>query len=353
MTDEDGRRAKRAAEGPDETSSGRPKRFLTPDWDDWDAASGDSPDDAPPAQGGRFASAAQEPQAAAPPGRARHSWAEDDVAGPETSSEQPPAAARPEGSTQSAGQATTGASAHSPAEPASSTEDAEASTEDAEASQTGTRAWRPIAVEPAPGASRAAQSPSLGEKRRREAPALPSTPPPTSPSERREALIARERAGRTVAPGTLPGDDWTDAPLPASAVPPPAAGQAPTPIAVHEGETPPAHHAYTRPADEGADAFALRRSPSARSAGEPGDQPEGGPGPAAEPAAPTAALVRGTGTPTFVPATPPPLAEHTGAVPVAAEAAPTGTVAAPGEAPARTEPAGAPPRPPERPGAGR
>ena len=247
MADEDAPRAKRAAEASEETSGGRPKRFLTPDWDDWDAASGDSPDEAPPASGGRFATGPQEEPPAPAPGRARHSWADD-----EETAETEPSPVQPSPVQASAGQP-------SPEEPS-------------EGPEQGTRAWRPIPVEPAPGASRAAQPPSLGEKRRREAPALPSTPPPTSPSERREVLIARERAGRAVAPGSVPGDDWTDAPLPASAVPPPAAGQSPTPIAVHEGETPVEHHAYTRPADEPAEPSVAGGTP-ASSVGATGPTP--------------------------------------------------------------------------------
>jgi hypothetical protein len=134
-------------------------------------------------------------------------------------------------------------------------------------------AWHAIPVESVPGASRAAQSPNLAEKRRREAPALPTTPQPLSPSERREALAARERSGRSVAPGSVAEDDWTDAPLPASAVPPPAVGQAPTPIAVQEGDAPVAHRAYTRPPDgtdsEDEDTLWLSRRPSSRAAEPP------------------------------------------------------------------------------------
>ena len=284
MADEDSPRAKRAAEGSKDTQSGRPKRFVTPDWDDWDAGSGDSPDDTPVASGGRFAT---EPEQPAPPvpGRARHSWADEESTG-EPQPEQRRA-------------------------------DAEA----AEPAQQGTRAWRPIPVEPAPGASRAAQSPSLGEKRRREAPALPSTPAPTSPSERREALIARERAARSVAPGSVPADDWTDAPLPASAVPPPAAGQAPTPIAVHEGDTPVAHRAYTRPAGEPTDedTLWLSRRPSSRAA-EDDEARAAGPEETPEQAPPRSTTASSstpvTGTPLFVPAPIAPPAEEPAGVPV-------------------------------------
>jgi hypothetical protein len=101
-----------------------------------------------------------------------------------------------------------------------------------------------------------------------------------SPEERREALIARGRATRSVAPGSVPEDDWTDAPLPASAVPPPAVGQAPTPIAVQEGDAPVAHRAYTRPDDEDEDTVWLSRRPSSRAA-EPA--PEAEPAPAGIP----------------------------------------------------------------------
>jgi len=89
-----------------------------------------------------------------------------------------------------------------------------------------------------------------------------------SPTERREASAARERTGRSVAPGSVPDDDWTDAPLPASAVPPPAVGQAPTPISVQEGDAPVAHRAYTRPSDEpdDEDTLWLQRRPSSRAA---------------------------------------------------------------------------------------
>jgi hypothetical protein len=285
MTDEDGRRARRAAgdqdapESAEDAAPSRPKRFMTPEWNDWDdASSSDTPDteetQAAPARGGRFAAdddsippAPQTPVAArgrfsidhaaawptptptaevappapAAPGRARHSWVDDGPAsGPRATLENPvvvPEAVLPDAADQDPG------------------------------------AWRAIPVEPAPGASRAAQSPTLSEKRRREAPALPTTPPPMSPTERREALAARERAGRSVAPGSVPDDDWTDAPLPASAVPPPAVGQAPTPIAVQEGDAPVAHRAYTRPSEESddEDTLWLQRRPSSRAAEPPQD----------------------------------------------------------------------------------
>jgi len=301
MNDEAGRRARRAAEDDDSdtpttsegasaepAASSRPKRFMTPDWDDWDeSTSGDSPDDdqPEPVRGGRFAAdpepepwAPQTPVAArgrfsmdeppapawparsadaalgapawpapkpadqsdqtapAGPGRARHIWTD--------GTEQPAAAA----TTDATAGAEPSAPETSPGEDAGS--------------------WHAIPVEPVAGASRAAQTPSLAEKRRREAPALPTTPPPMSPAERREALAARERVGRSVAPGSVAGDDWTDAPLPASAVPPPAVGQAPTPIAVQEGDAPVAHRAYTRPADESEDedTLWLSRKPSSRAA---------------------------------------------------------------------------------------
>ena len=71
MADEDGTRARRAAEPADDAVPSRPKRFLTPDWDDWDASSSDAPDtdtdESTPVRGGRFAadadkSAPQGPQ---------------------------------------------------------------------------------------------------------------------------------------------------------------------------------------------------------------------------------------------------------------------------------------------------
>ena len=306
MADEDGTRARRAAEPADDAVPSRPKRFLTPDWDDWDASSSDTPDtdtdESTPVRGGRFAadadkSAPQGPQTpiaeqgrfsadaaaipawpaqspaanksdasawptptpvaaepapapTAPPERARHAWDEQGAIGsPDTTLEQPVIEPEPPRADPVAPAAPTGA-------------------------------WRAIPVEPVPGASRAAQTPTLAEKRRREAPALPTTPPPMSPAERREALIARERTTRSVAPGSVPADDWTDAPLPASAVPPPAVGQAPTPIAVQEGDAPVAHRAYTRPDDEDEDTVWLSRRPSSRAA-EPA--PEAEPAPAAIP----------------------------------------------------------------------
>jgi hypothetical protein len=310
MADEDGTRARHAAEIADDTAenaegaaSARPKRFMTPDWEDWDdASSGDTPDNeddqAAPVRGGRFAAEPDEstppdpqtpiatrgrfsmdeavapmwpdrtstaqnsdaqawptpspteeaaPLAQAAPSRARHGWGdESSESAPESTLEQPTVAPEP-----------------TPDAPAAAGPDA--------------GAWRPIPVESVPGASRAAQSPTLAEKRRREAPALPTTPQPMSPSERREALAARERSGRSVAPGSLADDDWTGAPLPASAVPPPAAGQAPTPIAVQEGDAPVAHRAYTRPADEpeseDEDTLWLSRKPSSRAV-DPTPAPE-------------------------------------------------------------------------------
>jgi hypothetical protein len=265
MADEDDTRAKRAADSGGDTPGGRPKRFVTPDWDDWDGTSGSSPDDepteAPSVRGGRFAATDEEQDEPAPEGRGRYSWADE-----------APAAAEEPGAVQSDGPDADDAEAQPP-------------------QQHGTRAWRPIPMDPAPEASRAAQTAPLGEKRRREAPALPTNPQPTSPSERREALIARERAGRSGAPGSLPGDDWTDAPLPASAVPPPAPGQAPTPIALQEGDAPVAHRAYTRPADEpDEDTLWLRRRPSSRAAeGSAASErtPPSGPGSGSEPTPPT------------------------------------------------------------------
>ena len=300
MADEEGMRARRAAEPAEDAVPSRPKRFLTPDWDDWDASSSDTPDtdtdESTPLRGGRFAadadkSAPQGPQTpiavqgrfsadaaaipawpaqtpaahtsdaqawptptpvadepapapTAPPGRARHAWDEQGAIGsPDTTLEQPVIEPEPP--------------RHDPVAPAAPS-----------------GAWRAIPVEPVPGASRAAQTPTLAEKRRREAPALPTTPPPMSPEERREALIARGRATRSVAPGSVPEDDWTDAPLPASAVPPPAVGQAPTPIAVQEGDAPVAHRAYTRPDDEDEDTVWLSRRPSSRAAEPaPGAEP--------------------------------------------------------------------------------
>src|SRR5665647_1213951 len=333
MADEDGTRARRAAEPAEDAVPSRPKRFMTPDWDDWDASSSDTSssdtpdtdtDESTPVRGGRFAadadkSAPQGPQTpiaeqsrfsadaaaipawpaqtpaahtsdaqawptptpvadepapapTAPPGRARHAWDEQGAIGsPDTTLEQPVIEPEPPRA--------------DPATPAAPT-----------------GAWRAIPVEPVPGASRAAQNPTLTEKRRREAPALPTTPPPKSPEERREALIARERATRSVAPGSVPADDWTDAPLPASAVPPPAVGQAPTPIAVQEGDAPVAHRAYTRPDDEDEDTVWLSRRPSSRAA-EPA--PEAEPAPAGIPT-PISANTSVSLVPT--PVTPPPAA---------------------------------------------
>ena len=131
------------------------------------------------------------------------------------------------------------------------------------------RAWKPVAIEPIPGAARAAEPATMGDKRRREAPALPTTPPPSS-EERIEALVSRDRAQRrsTVAPGTRPTDDWEDAPLPAAAVPPPVTGQAPAPIEVVTGDTPERHQAFVRPEggegdDEGEQTRSLPRLPAA------------------------------------------------------------------------------------------
>lgn len=254
MADEDGSRARRAADAAADAPTSRPKRFVTPDWDDWDSDSGSSPDTATEssethAPGGRFASEESEPATserptpqppAAADGRpARHAW--DDGARPgsaDATLEQPvvpPTAQTP---------VVTPVSASGPVD------------------------WRPIPVDPSTGAARAAQSPSLGDKRRREAPALPTTPPPPSPEERRDVLIARERAGRSVAPGTRPEDDWTGAPLPASAVPPPAIGQAPSAIVVQDGEAPVAHRAYSRPSGdaEDEDTLWLTRRPTSRAA---------------------------------------------------------------------------------------
>lgn len=257
MADEDGSRARRAADVAADAPTSRPKRFVTPDWDDWESDSGSSPDTATEssetrAPGGRFASEESEPETSERPawptpqppvaaeGRpARHAWS--DGASPESADpthEQPvvpPTAQTP---------VVTPVSASGPVD------------------------WRPIPVDPSTGAARAAQAPSLGEKRRREAPALPTTPPPPSPEERRDALIARELAGRSVAPGTRPEDDWTGAPLPASAVPPPAIGQAPSAIVVQDGEAPVAHRAYSRPSGdaEDEDTLWLTRRPTSRAA---------------------------------------------------------------------------------------
>jgi hypothetical protein len=356
MADEDGTRARRAAEPAEDAVPSRPKRFMTPDWDDWDASSSDTPhtdtdtdtDESTPVRGGRFAAdadksapqgpqtpiavqgrfsadaaaipawpaqspAAHKPDASAwptptpvadepapaptaPPGRARHAWDEQGAIGsPDTTLEQPVIEPEPPRDDPVAPAAPPGA-------------------------------WRAIPVEPVPGASRAAQTPTLAEKRRREAPALPTTPPPMSPAERREALIARERAARSVAPGSVPADDWTDAPLPASAVPPPAVGQAPTPIAVQEGDAPVAHRAYTRPDDEDEDTVWLSRRPSSRAV-EPA--PEAEPAPAGIPtpisANTSVSLVKTPVTPPPAAATPsfvaPPVTPAPGAVLPAATSA--------------------------------
>ncbi|MBI4899638.1 MAG: hypothetical protein HY829_04075 [Actinobacteria bacterium] len=311
MADEDGNRAKRAAESGGDTPGGRPKRFVTPDWDDWDGASGPSPDneptEAPSVRGGRFAATDDEQEEPSSQGRGRYSWADEASAAAEQPESVPP---------------------DQPDQP-------DADHAETEPPQQGTRAWRPIAVDPAPGASRAAQNAPLGEKRRREAPALPTNPQPTSPSERREALIARERAGRPVAPGSLPEDDWTDVPLPASAVPPPAPGHPPTPIAVQEGDAPVAHGSYTRPADEpDEDTLWLRRRPSSRAAeGSTASErtPPSGPGSGSEPTSPTRDSTATEPTASQGPesATPPPAeepgSEQSGAKPPAA-AVPTAAV---------------------------
>ncbi|HEX7396148.1 MAG TPA: hypothetical protein VF312_01260 [Propionibacteriaceae bacterium] len=337
MADEDGTRARRAAEPAEDAVPSRPKRFMTPDWDDWDASSSDTPDtdtdtdtdESTPVRGGRFAadadkSAPQGPQTpiavqgrfsadaaaipawpvqspaantsdasawptptpvadepapapTAPPERARHAWDEQGAIGSPDTLEQPVIEPEPPRDDPVAPTAPT-----APAAPPG--------------------AWRAIPVEPVPGASRAAQTPTLAEKRRREAPALPTTPPPMSPAERREALIARERAARSVAPGSVPADDWTDAPLPASAVPPPAVGQAPTPIAVQEGDAPVAHRAYTRPDGEDEDTVWLSRRPSSRAV-EPA--PEAEPAP---PGIPTPISANTSVSLVKTPVTPPPAA---------------------------------------------
>ncbi len=327
MADENGGRARRAAEPDDDgaqpsgdltgaadnATGSRPKRFMTPDWD-WDeGSSGDSPDDdadqAAPARGGRFAADLDAPADSTPlapqtPAAARGRFSlEEDVprAWPDRTSDarQPDAPAWPAptlAAPHTSGSAPAGRARHGWADESSTTDPqptieqpavASPAADDASAQDPG--AWHAIPVEPAHGASRAAQSPTLGEKRRREAPALPTTPQPLSPAERREALAARERAGRAVAPGSLPTDDWADAPLPASAVPPPAVGQAPTPIAVQEGDAPVAHRAYTRPADgsedEDEDTLWLSRRPSSRAAQAP-PQPEAHPSSAVTPVTP-------------------------------------------------------------------
>lgn len=266
VADEDSPRARRAAEAAADAPASRPKRFLTPDWDDWDdwddAESSATPDndaettDAP-VRGGRFLSDDPEP-AAAP------------AVVPEPAAEEPPAWPAPsttEPGGRSARHAWSGAAWPESADQTHEQPAVQVTPVSAPTAETRPD-WRPIPVEAAPGAARAAQAPSLGEKRRREAPALPTTPPPPSPEDRHEALVARERSGRSVAPGTRPDDDWTDAPLPASAVPPPAVGQAPAPIVVHEGEAPVAHRAYSRPSGEteDEDTLWLTRRPTSRAA---------------------------------------------------------------------------------------
>ncbi len=268
MADDEGSRAKRAAEPTDDAPTGRPKRYVTPDWDDWDPVSEGTPEtgeaDAPPPRGGRFAAGDDDEPRQPARGPGRYSWADEASA---VAEDAPPV------------RQDSKADIADPGQPQGTR---------AEQHPEGTRAWHAIPVEPVPGASRAAQSAPLGEKRRREPPALPSTQPPASPSERREALVARERAARPAAPGALRDDDWTGAPLPASAVPPPSAGQAPSPIDVQQGETPVGHHAYTRPEDEpeDEDTVWLRRRPSSRAAdAEPASQrtPPSGPGSGTEP----------------------------------------------------------------------
>jgi len=366
MTDEEGTRARRAAEiaddgaGPTDTAAtSRPKRFMTPDWDDWDgAASGDTPDieadQTAPARGGRFAAAPDEsdeptPQGTQTPATVRgRFWMDDDTppaqpgrasagqsdgapAGPTPT----PAAEKPSPQAD----AGPGRARHSwvdesaPAAPESTLEQPAAEPPSSDAPDQDPGAWHPIPVEPAPGASRAAQSPTLSEKRRREAPALPTTPAPMSPAERREAVAARERSGRSVAPGSVPEDDWTDAPLPASAVPPPAVGQAPTPIAVQEGDAPVAHRAYTRPEGESEDedTLWLSRKPSSRAAAQ---APAGEPTPAGMATPVSASSSRPIGrapvTPAqAVPATPAPFRSpvaSTPATPVPATPVPVGAV---------------------------
>jgi len=85
-------------------------------------------------------------------------------------------------------------------------------------------------------------------------------------------------------------------------VPPPAVGQAPTPIAVQEGDAPLGHRAYTRPDDEDEDTVWLSRRPSSRAA-EPA--PEAEPAPAGIPT-PISANTSVSLVPT--PVTPPPAA---------------------------------------------
>lgn len=305
MANEDGTRARHAAETGDQgapnaenAASSRPKRFVTPDWDEWDdASSGDTPDsEAAPARGGRFAA---EPEDSAPEGSmtpvaARGRFSIDEAVGPAWPDRAPTAARSDPPAWPTP---TVGVEKPAPPEPPapgrarhSWVDESSATAPDTTREQVAIEpepvgsdvtdsdpgAWRAIPVETVPGASRAAQSPALSDKRRREAPALPTTPQPLSPAERREALAARERAGRSVAPGSVPDDDWTGAPLPASAVPPPAAGQAPTPIAVQEGAAPVAHRAYVRPPEESEDedTLWLSRKPSSRAAEPaPADEP--------------------------------------------------------------------------------
>ena len=126
MADEDGKRARRAADTDDDgtdndsdsaTTHGeagvaadavtsRPKRFLTPDWDDWDAASEGSPDDETdepaPVRGGRFAAEPDdsEPQAPQTPVTARGRFSLDEDAPPAwpdrtTAASKPPVPAWP------------------------------------------------------------------------------------------------------------------------------------------------------------------------------------------------------------------------------------------------------------------
>ena len=319
MADEDGTRARRAAEIADdaaETADGaapsRPKHFMTPDWEDWDASSGTTPEteETAPARGGRFAADQDDPAPQAPetPVAARGRFSMDDAAAPawpeRTSIPQNgdgPAWPNPSLATHDPAlqpPAAPGRARHSwedegsvPASAATLEQPAVAPEVAPQGATDDTGAWHPIPVEPTPGASRAAQSPTLAEKRRREAPALPTTPPPLSPAERREALAARERAGRSVAPGSVPDDDWSGAPLPASAVPPPAAGQAPAAISVQEGDAPVAHRAYARPSDESEDedTLWLSRRPSSRAA-----EPESTAAGMATPVSDSSSVTRGT-----------------------------------------------------------
>lgn len=269
MKDEQGIRAKRAAEIADDAAQARPKRFLTPDWDvDGEISTPDEPEgNAAPIRGGRFASDAEghtELTSSVAAG-ARGRFSIDDAQGSDLSSSdsaqsilEPPRNARH--SLGDSGLAD--GKGPNPGRLASTHEQ-----DSPEKTDQASNGWRAIPVEPAPGASRAAQSSTLAEKRRREAPALPNTPQTISPAERREAGT-RDKSGGSVAPGSVPGDDWSAAPLPASAVPPPAAGQAPTPIEVQEGDAPVAHRAYTRPSDESEDEDTvwLSRKPTSRAA---------------------------------------------------------------------------------------